>query len=51
MSMDLNTDKNFPITLRNIGLCLLNINKHNQAMDYLQQAMKIKEQVLLDLNT
>ena len=38
-------------TLHEIGCCLLNMNKHNEALEYLQRAMKIKEQVSSDLNT
>ena len=51
VSLDLNTDKSFAITLHEIGRCLLGINKHNEALEYLQRAMKIQEQVSLDLNT
>ena len=34
-----------------IGRCLLTMNKYDEALEYLQRAMKIKEQVSLDLNT
>ena len=63
--LDLNTDEYFAITLYQIGRCLLDINighveheycllemnKQNEALEYLQRAMKIDEQMLLDLNT
>ena len=51
VSLDLNTNESFAITLHNIGSCLLNMNKHDEALKYLQRAMKIKKQVSLDLNT
>ena len=34
-----------------VGRCLLNMDKHDEALEYLQRAMKIKEQVSLDINT
>ena len=46
ISLDLNTDKNFSTTLHNIGHCLLDMNKHHDAFDYLQQMMKFEEKVL-----
>ena len=43
-------DEDFAITLHEIGCSLLNMNKHDEALEYLQRAMKIKELVSLDLN-
>ena len=51
MSLDLTTNKSFALTLHEIGRCLLNMNKHDEALEYLQRAMKIQEQVSLDLTT
>ena len=48
---DFDIDESFATTLYNIGYCLLDMNKHDEALEYLQRAMKIQEQVLLDLNT
>ena len=48
---DFDIDESFAITLHKIGRCLLDMNKHDEALEYLQQAMKIKEQVSLNLNT
>ena len=48
---DFDIDESFATTLHNIGYCLLDMNKHDEALEYLQRAMKIKEQVSLDLNT
>ena len=44
-------DESLAIILHTIGRCLLDMNKHDEALEYLQRAMKIKEQVSLDLNT
>ena len=35
VSLDLNTDKSFAITLHTIGRCLLDMNKHDEALEYL----------------
>ena len=45
------TNESLPIILHYIGGCLFDMNKHDEALEYLQQSMKIKEQVSLDLNT
>ena len=37
--------KNFPLTLHEIGRCLLKINKQIEALEYLQPVMKIYRQV------
>ena len=47
---DNDIDESFAIALHNIGNCLLDMNKHDEALEYLQRAMKIKEQVSLNLN-
>ena len=47
MSLDLHTVKSFTLTLHEIGRCLLDMNKHDESLAYLQRAMKIKEQVSL----
>ena len=39
------------IILHRIGRCLLDMNKHNEALKYLQQAMKIQKQESLDHKT
>ena len=46
-----NSEKPMILTLQNIGYCLLDMNKHDEALEYLQRAMKVKEQVSLDLTT
>ena len=46
-----NFNKSLALTMHNIGHCLLKMNKHDEALEYLQQAMKIQEQVSLNLNT
>ena len=48
---DFYIDGSLATTLHTIGRCLLDMNKHNEALEYLQQAIKIDEQVSLDLNT
>ena len=48
---DSDIDKSFAIILHEIGRSLLDMNKHDEALEYLQQAMKIDELVSLDLKT
>ena len=48
---DFDTDKSLATTLHTIGYCLLDMNKHDEALEYLQQSMKIQEQASLDLST
>ena len=47
--LDLTTDESFAITLHKIGRCLLDMNKHDEASEYLQQAIKIDEQAMLHM--
>ena len=48
---DFDIDESLAITFHEIGRCLLDMNKHDEALEYLQQTMKIYEQLSLDLNT
>ena len=48
---DSDIDKSFAIILHEIGRSLLDMNKYDEALEYLQQAMKIDELVSLDLKT
>ena len=43
--------KGLAATFHDIGVSLLEMNKHHEAFDYLQRAIKIKEQVCLNLTT
>ena len=44
------SDKNLATDLQTIGSDLLDMNKYDEALNYLQRARKIKKQVSLDLN-
>ena len=48
---DPNSEKSLAITLQTIACNLLDMNKPNEALDYLQRAMKIEEEVSSDINT
>ena len=43
------SDKVLAKAFYEIGCCLLDMNKHDEAMEYLQRAMKIQKQMSLDL--
>ena len=38
------------ITMHEIGRCLLNTNKHTEAMEYLEKALRIMKQISLDVD-
>ena len=42
ISLDVDKDGSVAITMHEIGRCLLNINKHTEAMEYLEKALRIK---------
>ena len=50
MSLDVNADKDVSIALHEIGYCLNGANKPNEAIEYFERVLQIRENVSSDMS-